>query len=207
MTSHVKRFISLDKFCLRQFDPNFVGGTRITHLTPQEFLSRLDALQISEKDLRDGYAPFCKHVFIENIADCETSVLSIDASNEHLLRSGYVKRTERELPVLSRWFPKESVKQFIKRAKYLDLILYSREQVKRENEAMGYADDTRTEDHDVPWAIVSIKAQDEDYELPMSPITMMRNALGKEEGGSGVPLDRLKYNESVKYWSEHAIVQ
>lgn len=203
MTSHVKRFMSLDKFCLRQFDPNFVGGTRIINLSPQELLSRLDALQISEKDLRDGYAPFCKHVFIENIADCETSVLSIDPSNEHLLHSGYVKRTERELAVLSRWFPRESVKQFIGRAKHLDLILYSREQVKKENEAMCVVNETGD---DVPWAIISIKAQDEDYELPMSPITIMRNALGKEEGGSGVPLDRSKYNESVEYWSKHAII-
>ena len=52
----------------------------------------------------------------------------------------------------------------------------------------------------------SIKAQDEDYETPMQPITMLRNALGKEEGGSGVPLDRDKYNASVAYWSEHAVV-
>jgi Protein of unknown function (DUF3228) len=42
--------------------------------------------------------------------------------------------------------------------------------------------------------------QDEDYETPMQPITMMRNALGKEEGGSGVPLDREKYIASVNYW-------
>jgi len=34
----------------------------------------------------------------------------------------------------------------------------------------------------------------------MDPITMMRNALGKEEGGSGVPLDKTKYMESVKFW-------
>ena len=40
----------------------------------------------------------------------------------------------------------------------------------------------------------------------MDPITMMRNALGKEEGGSGVPLDREKYMESVKFWSEHATI-
>ena len=32
--------------------------------------------------------------------------------------------------------------------------------------------------------------QDEEYETPMQPITMLRNALGKEEGGSGVPLER-----------------
>lgn len=36
---------------------------------------------------------------------------------------------------------------------------------------------------------------------------MMRNALGKEEGGSGVPLDRSKYTESVKFWENHAIAK
>ena len=31
----------------------------------------------------------------------------------------------------------------------------------------------------------------------MDPITMMRNALGKEEGGSGVKLNREEYMKSV----------
>jgi len=48
--------------------------------------------------------------------------------------------------------------------------------------------------------------QDEAFETPMQPITMMRNALGKEEGGSGVPLDRKKYLESVAYWKDRAPV-
>ena len=38
-----------------------------------------------------------------------------------------------------------------------------------------------------------MKAQNVDYELPMQPITAMRNSLGKEYGGSGVPLDFEKY--------------
>jgi hypothetical protein len=41
----------------------------------------------------------------------------------------------------------------------------------------------------------------------MDPITMMRNALGKEEGGSGVPLDREKYDVSVAFWSAHALIK
>ncbi len=41
-------------------------------------------------------------------------------------------------------------------------------------------------------------------ETPMAPITMMRNALGVEEGGSGVPLDREAYLRSVAFWSTHA---
>lgn len=28
--------------------------------------------------------------------------------------------------------------------------------------------------------------------------------LGREEGGSGVPLEREKYDASVQYWKEHA---
>jgi hypothetical protein len=38
----------------------------------------------------------------------------------------------------------------------------------------------------------------------MQPITMLRNALGREEGGSGVPLDRRAYEASVAYWEAHA---
>jgi hypothetical protein len=41
-------------------------------------------------------------------------------------------------------------------------------------------------------------------EVPMAPITMMRNALGVEEGGSGVPLDREAYRRSVQFWENNA---
>ena len=75
----------------------------------------------------------------------------------------------------------------VKTADYLDIILYSKEQIIKENEAMGSVD----KNIDVPYdyGIISIKAQDVDYECPMQPITAMRNSLGKEYGGSGVPLD------------------
>jgi hypothetical protein len=58
-----------------------------------------------------------------------------------------------------------------------------------------------------PWGIVSIKPQNSTSELPMQPITMLRNALGKDQGGSGVELSREKYNESVAFWKEHAQVR
>ncbi len=41
----------------------------------------------------------------------------------------------------------------------------------------------------------------------LQPITMLRNALGREEGGSGVPLDRDKYEAAVAYWDTHATIQ
>ena len=41
-------------------------------------------------------------------------------------------------------------------------------------------------------------------ELPMQPITAMRNALGKEAGGSGVPIDEVAYCKSADFWELHA---
>ena len=41
----------------------------------------------------------------------------------------------------------------------------------------------------------------------MDPITMMRNALGKEKGGSGVTLNRQEYIKSVEFWSKNAIIK
>ena len=69
---------------------------------------------------------------------------------------------------------------------------------------MGTADPNADLDYD--FGIVSIKPQDVDYECPMQPITNMRNALGKDQGGSGVDLDRAKYQECVDFWSKHAII-
>ena len=129
-----------------------------------------------------------------------SQVAAITPENEKLLKTGYSARTDKELAVLTRWFPAEAVAP--PAATYLDLILYSREQIRKENAAMG--EDSGS---DAPWGIVSIKAQDVDRELPMQPITMMRNALGEAEGGSGVSLDPDAYRESVAYWGGHAPIQ
>ena len=77
--------------------------------------------------LKPGYAPFCKHIFVENFTDSMSSYSEITPENEQHLRSGYLARNERELPVLSRWFDKANMERH--RAAYLDIILYSKEQV------------------------------------------------------------------------------
>eukprot|EP00850_Spirogloea_muscicola_P009892 SM000056S18010 [mRNA] locus=s56:630241:633283:+ [translate_table: standard] len=106
--------------------------------------------------------------------------------------------------VLARWFPAQVVEA--PEAKFLDIILYSREQLETERASSQPPEsaETTTPLPDAPWGIICIKAQDVNYELPMSPITMMRNALGTAEGGSGVALDRKKYEESVEFWDSHA---
>jgi hypothetical protein len=193
----------LDEFAQRQWDDPDYSGT-IIDFNKREFVQKIHDYHTTAQNypLVDGYAPFCKHVFVPNFVDAKISTVKITKENEHLMKSGYSSRSANELAVLTRWFTTKDVKE-VKTSKMLDIILYSREQLVKEREATGKTN-INTPLPNAPWGIISIKAQDEAFELPMQPITMMRNALGKTEGGSGVPLDKSKYDASVEYWRNHA---
>lgn len=64
-----------------------------------------------------------------------------------------------------RWFPADAVE--VPAAKYLDVILYSREQLVKEHKAMPKGKGDPDSLPDAPWGIISIKAQDVDHETPM----------------------------------------
>lgn len=57
--------------------------------------------------LHNGYAPFCKHLFIENFTDAIGSYTKITKENEQFMRSAYEARRENELPVLNRWIDRK----------------------------------------------------------------------------------------------------
>ena len=137
----------------------------------------------------DGYAPFCKLHVHRNWTSTRCLAVPITDENRHRLKSDYEARTRDELPVLVRWF--EGLEPPV--AEYLVPILYSRDQLAKEG--------TRIE---ADWGIVGCLYTMSPDEIPMVPITMMRNALGVEEGGSGVPLDREAYRRSVAFWETHA---
>eukprot|EP00793_Prasinoderma_coloniale_P000481 PRCOL_00005466-RA len=193
----------LDTFALRQWDDADYKGSRISH-DKADFVARVQAARDAGAELADGYAPFCKHIFVPNFVGAKVGSLPITDANRALVRHGYEARTDYELAVLCRWFDESEVGA-LPEAKWLDIILYSREQIIAENSSRGEFDAASLPA--APWGIISVKSQDEPYETPMEPITMMRNALGKEEGGSGVPLEREKYRASVDYWRERAPVK
>ncbi|OQS03827.1 flagellar associated protein [Thraustotheca clavata] len=199
----MKSTFVLERSCLAQFDDPAHQGTRLRWDKKELERQTNDAYGMGECSLIDGYAPFCKHLFVPNTVGALLSTAEITEENQQHLQCDYLARSPEELPVLMRWFPADVVQAQV--AKYLDVILYSREQIRLENAAMGYSDDP--EGDQAPWGIIYIKAQDVPYELPMDPITILRNALGKEEGGSGVPLDRHAYLASVQYWSKQATIQ
>lgn len=209
MSGKSEHDLVVDPFCSRQFAESDkskgYGGTVFS--VPIAKFENIVNERYEESLLQDGYAPFCKHLFLQNdFTDAQVNVLPITAENEHLLRTKYEARNEKEVPVLTRFFPRDLVASDdnpLPVGKFLDLILYSREQINKENAATGGGDSSKS---DAPWGIVSIKAQDVDYELPMQPITNMRNALGAEHGGSGISINRDDYMHAYNYWKDNAVV-
>ena len=68
--------IVLDPFCFKQFDP--AAGSLFINFNKQEFTDRVNDFYLDVKDnggLKDGYAPFCKHLFIQNFTDAISAFL------------------------------------------------------------------------------------------------------------------------------------
>lgn len=190
--------ISMTEFAAgRHFGSSEFGGTKIP-CTVDFFVSQVngaaDPHSVNGHRLVDGYAPFCKHLFVENFADAKAGVVRITPENQGFLRTGYVARREGELPVLTRSFDACDVDPGV--SPFLDIVLYSAEQISKEGMEI-----------DGDWGIVSINSASAAEEAPMNPATMIRNALGIAEGGSGVPLDREEYARAVVYWSEYATIK
>ncbi|MEZ5465426.1 MAG: DUF3228 family protein [Lysobacteraceae bacterium] len=179
--------MTLTEFARTRLFPRESRRNTIQDCTPEAFEQRLN----DEAPLKvlDGYAPFCKLQVHRNWTSTRCIAVPITDDNRQLLRSAYEARTKAELPVLVRWF--EGVEPPV--ADYLVVILYSREQLAKEGT-----------DIDTDWGVVGCLYSAEPGEIPMAPITMMRNALGVEEGGSGVPLDAEAYRRSVEFWEKHA---
>ncbi len=123
--------IVMDPFCLKQFETK--AGSLYINFDKQALTERINEHYHDVKDqggLKDGYAPFCKHLFVENFTESISGFIELTSENEKYLRSGYEARTESELPILNRWLDREALETELKfkvqKAKFLDIILYSK---------------------------------------------------------------------------------
>jgi hypothetical protein len=87
--------------------------------------------------------------------------MKITPENKKYLNSDYVARKDNELPVLERWFeiadmPEGAISPHFK-ATYLDVILYSKSQIEKENEAMSNQDKDQNWGMEYDYGIIWIK--------------------------------------------------
>ena len=179
--------IVLTPFARTRLFPRDHRRSAIQDCSAEEFEHRLNT-EVPQVVLA-GYAPFCALHVHRNWTSTRCTAVPINDANRALLRSAYEARNSAELPVLMRWF--EGIDPPV--ANYLLPILYSRGQLAREGSPLA-----------ADWGVVGCLYTTEPEEIPMVPITMLRNALGVDEGGSGVALDRPAYRRSVMFWEQHA---
>jgi hypothetical protein len=73
---------------LRQFS-EAAGHLQIGY-DPSEFGNRVNRFYLENKEsgvLKDGYAPFCKHIFMQNFTDTKCGFLKITDQNMQYLKS------------------------------------------------------------------------------------------------------------------------
>jgi hypothetical protein len=179
--------VAMTEFARPRLFPRPARRNTIHDLTAAQFEQYLN--EHPPLKVMPGYAPFCVLHVYRNWTSTRCLTIPVTDDNRHLLRSGYEARNSSELPVLVRWF--EGIEPPV--AQFLIVILYSRDQLLKEGSPI-----------DAEWGIVGCMYTSEPEEIPMAPVTMMRNALGVHEGGSGVALDRDAYRRSVEFWTRHA---
>ena len=109
-------------------------------------------------ELKQGFASFCHHLIVPNFAYLKRSYMRITPDNESQLRTKYEASTSADIPVLTRYFPYENVRdQATKQAKFLDIILYTRAEIHHQNVARGMSHLNR--ENDPPYGIMRVKAQ------------------------------------------------
>ena len=183
--------VVLSQFARQRLFPGPGRLDKIQGTSPEAFEAHINAHE--PQTVLDGYADFCKLLVFENWTDTRVMAVKITRANRHLLRSGYEARVQTELPVLTRWFEGLTGEFEPPRANYLLVIVYNREQMHEEGDPI-----------EADWGVVGCLGTAEPQETPLAPITILRNALGVAEGGSGVPLDREAYRQSVAFWDKHA---
>lgn len=91
----------LDSFAMRQWDDPHYPGTRLT-FDKEEFVSKIHEHYHGGSGLVDGYAPFCKHVFVPNFVGAKVGNVEITVENQQSILTAYESRRPEELPVLAR---------------------------------------------------------------------------------------------------------
>lgn len=198
--------IEYDPFVNRQFSPGF-SGTKVDLEIKDELLEVINDTYINgdSKQLLNSEWQFCKYLVIKNDFDVKCAVREITLDIYPYIRTDYVQRTPDELAILSRFaqLPPGFKSQ---KANYIVLVLYSKRQLEKEFKPKEEGQEFYF-DNSVEWGIVSIMGTMEPKPDPLVPITIMRNALGIEEGGNGEILNKDSYNESVEFWSKYILVK
>jgi hypothetical protein len=150
-----------------------------------------DIVNLYPQDCKQGLYPFSRIVSLYNMK-LRCPIVKITPQNAKYLVSDYVVRYGNEIPLLKRWFPKNSpVKGEI--GEVVQVICYTKAQLAKEGTKINGE-----------YGIVAINVEMKGGS-PVTPQTMLNNQLGVDFGGNGAKIDRKAYKKSVEFWKNHAM--
>jgi len=197
--------IELTKFATRRHfgasSSGHAGSKFPESVTPADVVSHLNVLAM-DTELVPSTIPdmvdFCTHLIVPNWTDALTGVVAITDETRPLIVSDYVKRVGRddEPSYLARWINESDLPESRPVASYIDVALYSREQLSKEGISI-----------DADWGVVNIAMHMSAEESPMAPSTVTRNALGRELGGNGAAFCLVTNETGADYYRRFILVK
>ena len=190
--------VGINSFVLRQTKDDF-AGTKVNQ-------SQLENLRkASEKAINaNGSNVKSPEDYLRIVTLKDPSIISkiakITPENEKLLKKEMTRRRAEEEEYEHRFFDSSDVKGIP--SHHVDVILYSKEQLKAEQEKMPSSDFTGAD-----FDIVSVNAEPYEESAPMAPSTMLRNIKGKEAGGSGRQHSPEELAKAEEFWNNHANIK
>ena len=147
--------------------------------------------KLNENNFTRGYRDGVVLIKVENKLVKKFICPFVKINDNSILKAEVVRRREEEEPYI-RIKAKNGTEL---KAGSVDIILYRNDVLKETNEQTTNSD----------WELISFHAIPEGVDnMPMGPVTMMRNQLQLKGGTKGSYSSR-QWAESVKFWQEYAI--
>ena len=153
-------------------------------------ISSLAEIQLNKKNFKDGYREGVVIVTLDDsyASDFICPLIKIDGRTNLIAK--YIKRRENEEPYIQiRAMGGQRLKTGT-----IDLVLY-RDDVLKE---------TLENSVDADWELIAFMAIPKKIDMPMGPVTMMRNQLQKSGGTKG-DYSSEEWANSVDFWQRYAI--
>ena len=181
--------VSVNEFARRQVKGN--GKTYADGLTFEEIASHGEE-QLKQDHYTEGYRDGVIIVQVEDKLLHHFICPFVQISDKTKLRAVETRRRSNEAPYIQI----RALNGTPLKTGSVDLILYRHDVLAETNE----------ETSDTDWELISFHAIPEGiHDMPMGPVTMMRNQL-QLTGGTKAHYESVDWAKSVKFWQDYAIL-
>ena len=181
--------VSINDFVLRQAKGS--GKTYTENLTFDNITSHAQE-QLANGNYTEGYRDGVILVQVSKELIHHFICPFVKITEETKLKSTVLRRRPEEKPYIQI----RALNGTLLKTGAVDLILYHHDVLKETNEQTTDAD----------WELISFQAIPEEIDnMPMGPVTMMRNQL-QLFGGTKAFYESEKWAESIKFWQEYVVL-